>query len=406
MRRLHLAIAAGLACLACLAAPIGAQAPDRTLDEAIAAAYTSVYNLDQDAAIASARRAVEIAPEASRAHRTLAAMLWLDSLFRRGALTVDNYLGSITKAQQKFAKPPAELDDAFKTEIGKAIDLAAARVKIAPQDLDARYDVGAAWALRASYSASVEGSLSSAFMSARRAFDAHEMVLERDPQRVAAGVIVGTYRYVVSGLALPTRLFAYMAGMGGGKETGVALLEAAARDPGAHVDADMALVLIYSREGRHDDAFRLLTELAAAYPRNRLFVLERGAAAIRAGRSAEAEAILTRGLALFEQDPRRKIPGEHALWLYKRGLARLNQNHRAAALTDLDAALAATPEPWVLGRIRLARGKIHDLDGRRSEAVADYRAAKETGDRANDPASASEASRWLKRPFTFPEPRG
>ena len=60
-------------------------------------------------------------------------------------------------------------------------------------------------------------------------------------------------------------------------------------------------------------------------------MLEEGAAAIRAGHADEADAALTRGLAAFEEDTRPKIPGEHALWLYKRGLARLNLNHPADA---------------------------------------------------------------------------
>jgi tetratricopeptide (TPR) repeat protein len=381
-------------------------ARDTELDRAIATAYSSAYNLDHDQAIASARQAVAMAPDASRAHRALAAMLWLEILFRRGALTVDNYLGGITRAQQHFPKPPPELDAEFRRELETAIQLASARTDAVPRDNDARYDLGAAWGLQASYTASVDGSLTSAFRAARRAFDIQETVLKRDPSRVGAGLVVGTYRYVVSGLALPTRLFAYMAGMGGGKDEGIALLEAAMRDPGARVDAQMALVLIYSREGRHNDAVRILSTLAAEYPRNRLFLLEQGAALIRAGRAKDAEATLTRGLDMFDHDGRRKIPGERALFLYKRGLARLNLNHPGDALTDLNTAMASAPQPWVKGRIQLARGKVHDLGGRRAEAIADYRAAKQTASSSNDPACETEAARWLKQPFSFIAVRG
>jgi tetratricopeptide (TPR) repeat protein len=194
--------------------------------------------------------------------------------------------------------------------------------------------------------------------------------------------------------------------MGGGKEEGIALLEAARRDPAARVDAETALVLIYSREGRHNDAVRILSALASEYPRNRLFVLEQGAALIRAGRAKEAEVMLTRGLEMSDRDSRRKIPGERALFLYKRGMARLNMNHPAEALTDLNAALAAAPEPWVMGRIQLARGKVHDLGGRRAEALSDYRAAKQTASSSNDPACENEAARWLKQPFSFTAARG
>ena len=66
------------------------------------------------------------------------------------------------------------------------------------------------------------------------------------------------------------------------------------------------LVLIFSREGRHAEVERLARELQMEAPRNRLLVLEEGAAAIRAGRAREAEAALTRGLAVFARDNGRR----------------------------------------------------------------------------------------------------
>ena len=105
------------------------------------------------------------------------------------------------------------------------------------------------------------------------------------------------------------------------------------------VEARSALVLIYSREGRHADAYRLLGELVAAYPRNRLFVLEQGSAAIRAGKHAEAEAILSAGLQALDRDTRPRFPGERALWLYKRGLARFGRDRRADATADFRGGL-------------------------------------------------------------------
>jgi hypothetical protein len=60
----------------------------------------------------------------------------------------------------------------------------------------------------------------------------------------------------------------------------------------------------------------------------------------------------------------------------------------------------------VKGRIQLARGKVHDLGGRRAEALTDYRAARQTAAAANDPACENEAARWLKQPFSFTAVRG
>lgn len=376
------------------------QAPPSEVDRLITSSFDAAYNLDHDQAMALARRAVALAPEESRTHRSLASMLWLDILFQRGAVTVDHYLGGVTKSQLNLPKPPPALDAEFHQSLDKAIALATRRFTEQPRSLDAEDDLGSAYGLQASYSASVEGSVTAAFKSARRAYDAEENVLEKDPARAGAGLIVGTYRYVVAGMALPSRLFAYMLGFGGGKEQGISLLEAAVKDGTRRAEAQTALVLIYTREGRHVDALRVVRDLERAYPRNRLFVLEEGAASIRAGKFSDADAVLTRGLSAFDLDPRRKIPGERPLWLYKRGIARLAANRPADARVDLDTALASSPVEWVRGRIHLELGKLADRTGRRDAALASYRTARAIAEASNDPWCAAAAARYTRAPFS------
>lgn len=372
------------------------------LDERLTSAYNAMYNLDTDVAVSTARQAVASAPGVSRAHRTLAMVLWLDVLFQRGAVTVDNYLGGLSKSQLALPKPPAALDSEFKQELNRAISLADTQLRSSPRDVSAMHDLGSALALQASYMASVEGSVMAAFGPARRAFDLEERVLARDARQVDAGTIVGTYRYSVSSLGVAARMMAYLAGFGGGKERGISLIEAASRKGPGQTEARTALILIYSREGRHLDAYRLLGEMVAEFPRNRLFVLEQGAAAIRAGRAEDAEAILTRGLAAFDRDDRAKIPGERALWLYKRGSARVSLNHAADAQADLVAALGAGPVEWVRGRINFELGRVADLRGQRSEALTRYRAARDIGQLTNDPIVVADALRFIQRPFAMP----
>ena len=371
------------------------------LAELVTQTFRAAYNLDQDEAIALGRRAVQLAPEEPSAHRALAGVLWVNILFRRGAVTIDNYLGSVTKSLQMLPKTPPELDAEFKRELGLAISLAEARLARNPRDVQARFEAGNAYALQASYTATVEGSLVAAFRTARKAYDAQEQVLEREPQRGRAGVVVGTYRYMIAGMSLPTRLLAYVAGFGGGKEKGISLVESASRDPESHADATVALLLIYTREGRHNDALKVIRGLVAEFPRNRLLVLEEGAVALRAGRAGEAEATLSRGIGAFETDPRPKMPGERALWLYKRGAARVLLNRPAEAQADLAVALQSNPIEWVRGRLNLELGKLADLGGRRPEAVAFYRLAETIAKAGNDPLGANEAGRLLKRPFTL-----
>ena len=180
----------------------------------------------------------------------------------------------------------------------------------------------------------------SGFKAARRSFDEHERVLELDPSRTDAGLVVGTYRYLVSTLSLPMRVMAYVAGFGGGRDRAVELLKrTAAGTSDARTDALFALILVYNREHRYDEAMQVLRELRTMHPRNRLVVLETGSTALRAGRFEQADEILTEGLGMLEGDRRPRMGGEEALWRYKRGAARAALG-RSSALADLRRASA------------------------------------------------------------------
>jgi hypothetical protein len=328
-------------------------------------------------------------------------MLWVQLLYKRGTVSIDHFLGGFSRSDVQMPKPPADVDAEFKREVEQAIALAEARLRTTPDDVQAHFDVGAAHALKATYTASIEGKVGSAFSAARRAFDQQEKVLERDPARKDAGLVVGIYRYLVASFNWPTRFVAYVAGFGGDKEKAIRLLEDAATHPATRVDARTALMLIFSREGRHTDVARLARELRPMAPRNRLLFLEEGAAAIRAGNARTADDVITRGLAVFAKDPRPKVPGERSLWFYKRGLARVNLNHLPDASVDLHEALAAQPPGWIRGRVHLELGKIEDLGARRAGALEHYKTAKSTCEASRDPSCANEAGRLIRRPFTF-----
>ena len=362
------------------------------------------YNLDHDQAIVMLRSAVALAPGDPAPHRSLATVLWLKILFRRGAVTVDHYLGALTRASVDLPKPPADIEAEFRTHVQRAIALAEAGLAADRADIQARYDLGSALGLEASYVATVEGRMLAGFRAARRSFDEHERVLALDPSRNDAGLIVGTYRYLVSTLSLPMRVMAYVAGFGGDGQRGIQLIEGAARASrrvgGARTDAQteamFALILMYNRERRYDDAMRVLQDLRRLYPRNRLLLLEAGATALRAGRANEAEVLLTEGLGLFVKETRAPIPGEEALWRYKRGAARVALG-RVDATDDLQRATRADAQAWVGGRARVELGRLALARGDRSGAAASARAAESLCTQGNDPECADEARGLLRK---------
>jgi Flp pilus assembly protein TadD len=312
-------------------------------------------------------------------------------------MTVDEYIGRVSKPKGTMAPPPPETAAAFKDALDKAITLARAGINQNPRDADAHYQLGAAIGLRASYVATIEGGLGSAFRAAREAFNEHEEVLVLDPARKDAGLIVGTYRYIVATLALPMRLMAYAVGFGGDKEKGLRLIQDASIYHGDNrEDARFALILMYNREKRYDDALKQLADLRERYPRNRLIWLESGATSLRAGRAVEAESLLDEGMRRFAHDERPRMFGEEALWRYKRGAARAALGRPTDAETDLRAALEKEGRPWVHGRAHLELGKLALKNGRRDQANADLRAALQLCESDNDPVYAEEARRLLK----------
>ena len=358
--------------------------------------FESAYNLDHEQALEALREAIEADPNDPAAYRGLATILWLNMGLRRGTLSVDNVLGRVTQPATLW-RPPPDLVALFRQHVERAMALAERQVRTAPTSADAHYQVGATVGLIASYTATIDGRFLGAIGAAKRAFDEHERVLALDPARLDAGLIVGTYRYVISALSLPMRWMAYLRGFGGNKEKGLELVEAAARYPSeAQTDAKLALVLIYNRERRYEDALRVLAELQRRYPRNRLLWLEAGATLLRAGRPADAEAALDTGVRQFEHDSRVRMFGEEALWMYKRGAARVAMAHYDAAESDLNRSIGSEGREWVHGRAHIELARIAAARGDTPRGRRELETAVRLTAKDNDAGGSAEARTLLQ----------
>src|SRR5687767_5062604 len=168
----------GIWVFASAASPAWANAESARLRER---GYALAYNLDYDAATREMEAAVKADPSDSAAERGLAMIPWLLIFFNRGAVTVDDYLGSISRQNVALRQPPADLAARFHRHADRALMLAEAQLAKQPRSPEALYELGNAVGLQASYAATVEGKILGAFRSARRAYDAHEQVLELDP---------------------------------------------------------------------------------------------------------------------------------------------------------------------------------------------------------------------------------
>jgi tetratricopeptide (TPR) repeat protein len=390
---------AAIVCLFCLVLGIAADASANERSRQLTArAYDAAYNLDYAEAARLMSEALAADPNDAAAHRAMAVTAWLRIGFLRGSVTVDDYLGSVTKPNINMAPPPPEEAQRFQQHISRALALAEANLRTRPSDPDAHFAVGSVVGIQASYGATVEGKVLASFRAAKRAYDEHERVLDLAPHRKDAGLIVGTYRYIVAALSLPMRVMAYVAGFGGGRERGLRMIEEAAAASGeTEVEAKFALLLLYNREMRFADAMRIVEELQQRFPRNRLLWLEGGATLIRARQFASAATMLDEGLRRLESDKRERMFGELPLWRYKRGMANVRLGRNDAARADLTAALSAPAREWVQGRVHAELGILAERAGQREQARSEYRLAIQLAERGNDPVGKREAEALLRR---------
>ncbi len=90
-----------------------------------------------------------------------------------------------------------------------------------------------------------------------------------------------------------------------------------------------------------------------------------------------------------------RIPGEEALWRYKRGAARAELG-RADAAPDLQAAIAPDAQPWVQGRARVERARLALRRGDRADAASEARQAQALCEQDNDPVCVDAARKVLR----------
>jgi tetratricopeptide (TPR) repeat protein len=367
-----------------------------------ARAQEAGYNLDYADAFRFYREAIAADPDDPVSYRMLASLTWLDLLYRRGAVMVDDYLGD---ARPNLARrgAPAAIEIEFQQNAQRSLELAERLLRRNPDSAEAHFLVGASVALLASYSASVDGRLIAGFRTSHRAYTEHLRVLEIDPARKDAALTVGTYQYAVSTFSFPMRLLARIAGFDSARDHGIHLIEESSRYPSDfQTDAKLALVVIYNRERRFEDASREIADLQRRFPRNRILWLEAGSTALRAGRAEEALRAIETGIASYSSDQRPKAFGEEARWRYYHAAALRTLGRRNAAGEELRAALALPSPRWLQGRVHLELGRLSDAAGDRTTAVSNYRSAIAHCAADSDSACSDEARELIGHPFKSP----
>ncbi len=373
----------------------------------------ALYSLDYDAARVKFKEITRVFPDHPAGPLLLANSLWLEKLNESRRLQASLY-----STQSFFAKtdekPEPKLVEQFRQWTRMAKQLAEARLKRNPRDVEALYFIGATKGIKAGFAATVERRFSAALRDGSDGVDNHRAVIKLDPSFRDAELSIGLYDYILGSLPPPVRILASIFGARGSKKRGITTLERVAKDGGlAREDAKVLLIALYKREKRFADALALSRNLAEKYPRNYLFKLEAAdalssliAVEKHVGRASVAAEHERQALEIFDtllKEKNEREPGPALDLIHLRyGEAALAANQPdKAAKQFLAAASASNAERSIVTLANLRAGQCFDLLGKRDEAIARY---NEVLKRPNVYNSQEDARRWLSRAVSARSP--
>lgn len=355
-------------------------------EELRAAGFEALYNLDYETARRNFKEIVRLFPDHPAGPQFLAATLWTQTLNESRRLQSTLY-NTDSFYMQKEDKPDPRMVEEFRSLTRTAIQLARARLKRNPQDVEALYFLGATEGLKGAFAVAVQRSFMSSLSDGSSSVDHHREVIRLDPDFHDAELTIGLYEYVVGSLPAPVKLLASIAGAHGSKKQGLLTLQRVASEGRwARDDAKALLIVLFKREQRFDEALDLSRELGAKYPRNYLFKLEAADALVsiavthrQAAQMTDAAQAEREALTIYEALLRDRAALDTAArsldlihFRYGEALLEANQTERAAQ-EFLAAAAVSGAEPGLATMAHLNAARAFDLAGQRSVALAQYR---------------------------------
>jgi tetratricopeptide (TPR) repeat protein len=327
----------------------------------------------------------------------LASAFWLEELYHRQELDLGKFVSLGYFAEESGREMPPERRRLFFDYLAKSRELCELILSESPDNLEARYFLGATYGVEASFAFTIDRSRGDAFDLGKKAYRLHSELLKEAPDFYDAYMTVGLYEYIVGNLPWYIRWIATIIGYRGSEERGFHYLEKAAEHADFVADDTRVLLMVlFVREERHDEALRNAERLHAKYPRSYILHLNRAQILEERGETAEA-------LRVYREVARRAVDGVRnyqrlplGTFSYQVGVKHRKAGQLSTARGFLEQALedSATPAPEKT-RVHLELGKVLDLLGERELALAHYRTVLELPDVEG---AQSEARRFLERP--------
>lgn len=346
----------------------------------------ALFNLDYETARKSFKEMAVAFPKYPAGPQFLADSLWIETLYQTRRLQSSLYGDDDTFYSTSDDKTDPAVIEQFRNLTRQARQLAEARIKQYPRDVEALYFMGAIEGLKASFEEAVERRHFAALKDGSDAVDRHREVIKLDPTYHDAEITIGLYDFTVGSLPLPVKLIAGVAGFRGSKKRGLATLERVTKE-GCWIrdEARTLLIVLYTREKRFAEAAAYAKELAAKYPRNYLYRLEAADALVsqaaleRAANksgttAAEHEAFATFDSLLKDKAVRDTAARAFDLIHFKYGEALMTAGLYDRAAKEFLAAAEVPGGQQGLGTMaHLYAARALDLAGKRNDAMSQYR---------------------------------
>ncbi len=395
-RRNRLQLLAAVLCVPLLPAAAQNTYP-LNLDPTVRDGFQHFYNLDYDGAMQRFEQVQRAHPQDPMAIGYVLMDTIFRELYRQDLLDTTYYAREHFLSSGHKSDVSAETRDRIEQLTNQAMSLADTRIRSNPNDKDAYFARGYAKGMHAAWMTLVDHSFTGAARQGLSSRNDSEQVLKLDPDYADAKMAVGIQQFAVASLPRFVRMLVGIAGVGGNKEQGLALLrEAAAHGTATKVESQTALSLFLRHDHRYADAYAVAQHLAKQYPHDYLFRLEEANLMKDAGRGPEAITIYR---AVLDDAAKPGYFVEPRLQLAYFGLGETQRGQgesNNAAISYRKAATQPNCSDWMRKRAELAAGQMYDLLNRRNDALEQYKLASAPG---GDQTQASDARKYIKSPY-------
>ena len=381
----------------------GVHADPLNYDPVVRDGFVHFYNLDYEGALSRFEQVQGAHQDNPLANALVLMVVIFRELYHQDLLDTTYYAHDsflTTKRRVDIPEPVRQRIEDLTNRVNALVD---ERMKHGPADgperqQDALFARGFARGLHAAFITLADHSYLGAARQGLAARNDSEAVLKIDPDYADADMAIGIQQFAVASLPRMVRMVVGIAGVGGNKERGLALVRiSATRGVATSVDARTTLSLFLRHDGRYGEALEVQRGLAAEFPHDFLFRLEEANLTKDKGDGPGAIAIYKQVLTDarkpgFFVDPRLQLA-----WFGLADTERGQNDITDAAKHYLEAADQPNSSDWLRRRAELNAGEMLDLLHDHGNAVVQYQKAAAGG---GDQTQADAAKKYMGSPYS------